>query len=122
MKNGVKSIEKFSIESLLNQIVPNKELHTTDVENFTKECTDMIKLYAKKNHDYGDSFNKGMDAIGLPYSVGRMFDKMNRIMTLMKVKAEIDDESIVDTIRDLACYSVMTVCYIKNEHIKTEKK
>ena len=37
---------------------------------------------------------------------------MNRILTLMKCKAEITDESIEDTIRDLACYAVMTSCFI----------
>lgn len=54
-----------------------------------------------------------MDVIGLPYGVGRIYDKMSRILTLMKVKAEIKDESIIDTIQDLACYAVMLASYIK---------
>lgn len=98
--------------SLVNQIVPNKELQTLDVKEFTDECVNMIELYAKKNHDYGNSFEQGMNAIGPAYGVGRLYDKMNRILTLMKVKAEIIDESIEDTVRDLACYAVMTSAYL----------
>ena len=100
------------IWSLVNQIIPNKELQTIEVKEFTDECVKMIELYAKKNHDYGNSFEQGMNTIGPAYGIGRLYDKMNRIITLMKVKAEITDESIEDTIRDLACYSVMTSAYL----------
>jgi len=94
--------------------VPSNLL-TKNVRNFEKEVERMVQLYAKKNHDYGNSFNKGMDVIGIKYGVGRLFDKMNRIITLTDVKAEINDESITDTIRDLACYSVMMSAYISSK-------
>lgn len=106
------NLKNDNLWELTASIVPEKELQTLDVKEFVEEVVKMVKLYAKKNHDYGNSFEKGMNAIGLPYGVGRLFDKMNRILTLMKVKAEITDESIEDTIRDLACYAVMTSCYI----------
>lgn len=100
------------IWSLVDQIIQNKELQTIEVKEFTEECVNMIRLYSKKNHDYGNSFELGMNAIGPAYGIGRLYDKMNRILTLMKCKAEITDESIEDTIRDLACYAVMTSCFI----------
>ena len=103
------------IWEMLEKIVPQEELRTLSVKDFFDECVNMTQLYAKKNHDYGDSFNNGMDAIGLPYGVGRLFDKMNRILTLTKVKPEITDESIVDTVKDLACYAVMTSVYLNHE-------
>ena len=99
---------------VIHGILPDEKNPTPQVVDFTKECINMIKLYTKKNHDYGDSFNQGMNVIGLAYGVGRLYDKMNRILTLMKVKAEISDESIKDTIQDLACYSVMLSVYLKN--------
>lgn len=108
------NLKNDNLWELTASIVPEKELQTLDVKEFVEEVVKMVKLYAKKNHDYGNSFEKGMNAIGLPYGVGRLFDKMNRILTLMKVKAEITDESIEDTIRDLACYSVMTSVYLNN--------
>lgn len=107
------------ITEVLEKIIPNKELHTIQVTDFLTECINMVQLYAKKNHDYGDSFNQGMYVIGLPYGIGRLYDKMNRIITLTKVKAEVEDESIKDTIKDLACYSVMTSVYLNNE-VKNE--
>lgn len=94
------------------------ELVDNNVETFSKIVTEMTELYAKKNHDYGNSFEKGMDTIGMAYGVGRLYDKMNRIITLMKVKAEVTDESIEDTIKDLACYSVMTLSYLANKKSK----
>ena len=100
------------IWNLVKQIVPNAELQTIEVKEFTDECVKMIELYAKKNHDYGNSFEQGMNTIGPAYGIGRLYDKMNRIITLSKVKAEITDESIEDTVRDLACYAVMTSCYL----------
>ena len=109
---------------LVNKIVPNKELQSIEVKEFTEECVKMIELYAKKNHDYGNSFEQGMNTIGLAYGIGRLYDKMNRIVTLMKVKAEITDESIEDTVRDLACYAVMTSCFLNDakRSIKQNKK
>jgi len=99
---------------LAHKIVPEEHLCDINVKQFVEEMTTMVKLYAKKNHDYGNSFEQGMAAIGLSYGVGRLYDKMNRILTLMKVKAEVVDETIEDTIRDLACYAVMTSMYLND--------
>ena len=102
------------IPEIMDMVI-EENLQNKEVENFLRECIIMVRLYAKKNHDYGNSFNQGMKVIGLPYGIGRLYDKMNRIITLSKVKAEITDENIKDTIKDLACYSVMTSVYINNE-------
>ena len=83
------------------------------VKKFAETVTDMVQLYAKKNHDYGNSFEKGMAVIGMPYGVGRLYDKVNRIITLSNVKAEVNNESIQDTLLDLACYAVMTYNSLK---------
>lgn len=90
-------------------------LVTDDVKRFERVCADMVQLYAKKNHDYGNSFEKGMNNIGMAYGIGRLYDKMNRIITLSKVKAEVNDESIQDTLLDLACYAVMTYNFITGD-------
>lgn len=92
----------------------DESLVDEQVTTFCNITKGMCELYAKKNHDYGNSFEQGMAAIGLSYGVGRLYDKMNRILTLMKVKAEVVDETIEDTIRDLACYAVMTSMYLND--------
>lgn len=43
------------------------------------------------------------------------YDKMNRLVTLTKEDAAVKDESIDDTLRDLACYSIMLLTYRKRE-------
>lgn len=90
------------------QLEVEPDLITPEVVNFFKECVDMTALYARKNHDYGNSFANGLKEIGNAYAVGRLYDKMNRLITLSKnTHAAISDESMEDTVRDLACYSVM---------------
>ena len=54
----------------------------------------MIKYetYKAKNYDYGNSFDKSMDEFGLTASVVRMSDKMERLKSLTKKKAQVKDE------------------------------
>ena len=98
------------------------ELCTDEVVQFANEAKQCVELYSKKNHDYGNSFDKGMDNIGIAYGVGRIYDKMNRLVTLTKKEAQIKDESIDDTLRDLACYSMMMLAYRKRQIEKEHSK
>lgn len=91
-----------------------QQLVTKEVDNFIEEAKQCIELYAKKNHDYGDSFSKGCDTIGYAYAIGRIYDKVNRLITLSKGESEVKHESIEDTIKDLACYSLMYLVYLNN--------
>lgn len=81
--------------------------------------TDELKdTYIKKNHDYGNSFDKSIDKFGLTAAVVRMSDKMERLSSLLNKDAKVD-ESIRDTVMDLANYCIMTAMYLDN---KKEKK
>ncbi len=95
------------------------ELVDDKVETFSKIVTEMTELYAKKNHDYGNSFDEGCDKIGTGYPLGRLLDKMNRLIACMGKEDEMQiNESIEDTLIDLACYSVMTLSYLKRKKNK----
>ena len=98
------------------------ELCTDEVVQFANEAKQCVELYSRKNHDYGNSFDKGMDNIGMAYGVGRIYDKMNRLITLTKKEAQVKDESIDDTLRDLACYSMMMLAYRKRQIEKEHSK
>lgn len=100
------------------------ELSTDDVSKFADIAADCVFLYAKKNHDYGNSFDKGMSTIGMAYGVGRLYDKMNRLITLSNPnrKQQVIDESIDDTLMDLACYSIMMLAYRKKEIENKQKQ
>lgn len=44
----------------------------------------------------------------------RLEDKLRRYKQLIKQDAEVKDESIIDTLLDLANYSIMTIIEIEN--------
>lgn len=80
-------------------------------EQVTKE---MNELYLRKNADYGNSFEKTMDTFGIIAPVIRLNDKVNRLTNLVKSGDSQVDESIEDTLMDLANYSVMTLAYLQS--------
>lgn len=81
---------------------------------------EMLKTYRDKNADYGDSFAKSYDEFGLVAPVVRMNDKMERIKALSKADAKVKDESIKDTLLDLANYAIMTVVEMDIEDDKVK--
>jgi hypothetical protein len=72
-------------------------------------CKELNALYARKNADYGDSFGKSYREYGLTMACIRLEDKLNRIKALRTKEAQVNDESILDTLMDLANYSIMTL-------------
>ena len=115
-QKGAVSIPSKSIEEILiNDFKINPKLITNDVIGFTKIAIDAISLYAYKNSNYGNSFDKGIQVIGLPYATGRIFDKTNRIINMTKdinLNSDISVESLQDTLIDLGCYSFMLLNYL----------
>ena len=85
------------------------------VQSFMDITTNMAKTYAAKNHDYGNSFEQSCDKFGIIASVVRLGDKMNRIESLTTKEAEVKEESIKDTLLDLANYAIMTVMWLNQQ-------
>ena len=97
----------------------DESLCDEQVETFASIVKEMTTLYAKKNHDYGNSFDEGCDKIGTGYPLGRLLDKMNRLIACMGKEDKMQvNESIEDTLTDLACYSVMTLSYLRRKKNK----
>lgn len=86
-----------------------------NVKDFKDITNNMFDTYIKKNHDYGNSFDKSLDKYGLIASAVRLSDKMNRIDSLIKEEAMVKDESLTDTFLDMANYCIMTVMWL-NKH------
>ena len=87
------------------------EIKTTNVLEFTNLTQEMAQTYEAKNADYGNSFDKSLDEFGLVASLVRMTDKLNRAKQLSHKEARVD-ESMRDTLMDLANYAVMTVRWL----------
>ena len=107
--NSVDSKNSSSNNTLQVGLTEGTPLSVIKFKNLTNK---MSETYERKNHDYGDSFNKSLDKFGLIASVVRMNDKMERIESLMNKEALVKDESIKDTLLDLANYSIMTIVWM----------
>lgn len=78
---------------------------------------EMAKTYEKKNADYGDSFGISVRKYGLIAALTRISDKFNRIENLiLNDNAQVKDESLLDSLKDLGCYCVMTIMAIEENN------
>lgn len=74
-------------------------------------------VFCRKNHDYGNSFEKSLDTFGLVAGIVRMSDKFERLVSLNDPSkdAQIASESLVDTLEDLSNYAAMAACWLKGK-------
>lgn len=85
----------------------NKKL--TDRNNVHKGiCTELHDLYVRKNADYGNSFATARKEIPF-YTLGKLHDKFSRYknLCLNGGDTKVKDETIADTLLDLANYCIM---------------
>ena len=80
------------------------------VKKHKEICLGLYDLYARKNADYGDSFHQTFVEEGMAMARIRLGDKFNRFKTLSRGgDQKVQDESLKDTLLDLANYAIMTV-------------
>lgn len=84
---------------------------------FNTVANELMALYTRKNHDYGNSFADTWRKLGPISGITRISDKFNRLCNLMvaKDKQQVKGESIEDTLSDLACYSIMAMIELRRE-------
>lgn len=81
----------------------------TKVEMHKALCEELNRIYEKKNHDYGDSFHQTFLEEGMAMPRIRLSDKLSRFKALTRKGGQVlNDESIRDTLLDLANYALMT--------------
>lgn len=71
--------------------------------------------YRKKNSDYGGSFTNLYKKFGLVSPVIKLYDKLTRLESLINKEIEVVDESIEDTLLDMANYAIMTALEMRIE-------
>lgn len=88
----------------------------TSLDNPFKSYTDhLADILLQKNKAYGDSFTKSIDDYGLSVIGIRLSDKYNRIHHLItKGELKENDESLKDTLLDMAGYSILALKYLDN--------
>lgn len=87
---------------------------------FESICNELVTLQKAKNADYGDSFSNSVKEFGLTAALIPITNKVNRLKQLLQSdSAQVKDESIDDTLKDLACYAIMTLAEREGDDIKT---
>ena len=95
-----------------NKIVPDD----LNVQIHGEICQELTETYKKKNADYGNSFENSLDKHGLIAGIVRMDDKMSRLISLnSKNEQQVLDESLRDTLMDLANYAIMSVMWLDEQ-------
>lgn len=105
---------KFNIPQYEN----NVEQLNEDCKAFKAITDKMSDTYKRKNSDYGNSFSKLFEECGMTYAYGHLAEKVERINSLRKNDAKVQGESMIDSLYDLANYSILTIMEIekRKEH------
>lgn len=84
-------------------------MSTPNVLLFGNLAKKIAETYEKKNVDYKNSFGDSVERYGYVAGIVRMSDKFNRAENLLlgDKEALVNNESAVDTLLDLAAYSIM---------------
>lgn len=85
-------------------------------DTFESICQDMIATHKAKNHDYGDSFHNLFKELGMNYAYGHLREKLERVKTLKDNETKVKGESMIDSLKDLANYAIMTIIELQDEN------
>lgn len=89
----------------------------TKITNIT---TDLADTLIAKNHDYGNAFHDSVKEFGNVVMAIRIGDKYKRLKTLLNSDAQVD-ESIEDTLRDLAGYAILSLIEMNDQKVLAEQ-
>ena len=103
-------------------MIYNKGEYYSEVRRFKELTTKMYETFKKKRNDYGPSTRETWEKYGPISMLVRMDDKMNRFKNLVidDTKRLVEDESIKDTLLDLANYALITI--LELEHIEAQNR
>ena len=108
-----------SLDDLVNKIVDILEDHDKDKDpseaRFEEIALSLSDLYSKKNPVYGNSFERSLKKYGKISGLTRISDKFNRLEKIItNPDIETNDESLEDTLLDLASYCIMLKMALEN--------
>lgn len=114
-------------EEIISHMIIHKDCIKVDINQLRSLCLDLnmyciqnlqkskeniqlegLKLFIKKNRDYGDSY-KICGSVGV---LVRMLDKINRLLNLSNISEYVVDENYRDTLLDLYNYTLLTIICI----------
>lgn len=114
-------MSRANIDDGLRRVVLQENQNQVDTVTLHKQiCEQMTSTYIRKNNDYGNAFANLRNEIPNAILV-RLYDKYSRLKTLMSgEKQMVNDESIDDTLLDLANYCILELIERKLERDKAD--
>jgi len=110
-------ITKEFVEDLEADNVINATMKELTDEELVRILETLKRILLAKNSDYGNSFEKTFSEFGITSSIIRMSDKLNRFKNLASQKTPQVNESIIDTLYDLAGYCILTIHQLKTNDL-----
>lgn len=103
-------------EEVEDDVIPIIEKESNACNKFEMITEEMNELYKIKNANYGNSFSEQFKEYGMTSVCIRLDDKLRRLKSLnSKGSNGTNDESLRDTLIDLANYSVMSIMELDNK-------
>jgi hypothetical protein len=75
----------------------------------------LYKTYLQKNKAYGDSFSISLNAYGKIAALTRISDKFRRMENLILLNTNHEDESLQDTVEDMANYCIVFASWLDGQ-------
>ena len=91
----------------------DKEETISQETHFANLLNEMFETFKAKNADYGNSFDESLNEHGLLASKIRIGDKFNRFKTIISKGIKVTNETIRDTLLDMANYCILTVMWLE---------
>lgn len=91
-----------------------------NVIRFNEIATEMSNTYRNKNHDYGDVYTAGFARFGPTQFLSRIYEKFERLYNILYLKkdSQVSDESVCDTLTDMAVQCIVLRMFLKGENVK----
>lgn len=91
-----------------------------EVDFFVCQVDEMVATFKAKRQDYGPSTTETWEKFGPVSMLTRMHDKLNRLDNVAMKPAAVKDESVRDTLLDLANYCIIMLLEYEKEREKTK--
>lgn len=91
-------------------------------DDFDVILSEISDTHKAKNHDYGNSFTELYKECGSTYAYAHLKEKLSRIKTLRKSRQQVKQESLRDSLLDLASYSVMWIVELDKKEKEDERR
>lgn len=104
-----------------------EEKENSSLPQYEAMAKELLELYKRKNADYGDSITNNLNLykIAFPSYLLRIKEKIERCLVLQEHEAQVKDEKVLDTLKDIANYAIILAGWLDNRqpcnHISKDK-